>query len=75
MKTVKNQTTGMYYVEYNGQIEKVQLSEIGGVKMLCLLEHPGKEAPIPISSPSFSGCLMDEVVDKFGAGDLVFVTI
>ena len=41
METVKNQTTEVYYVKYNGQIEKAQLSEIGKVKMLCLLEHPG----------------------------------
>ena len=43
MKIVKNQTTNVYYVRYNGQIEKAQLSEIGKVKMLCLLELPGKE--------------------------------
>ena len=75
MKIVKNQTTNVYYVRYNGQIEKAQLAEIGKVKMLCLLEHPSKGAPIPITSPLFSGCSMDEVIDKFGLGDFVIVTI
>lgn len=75
METVKNQKTGVYYVKYNGQIEQVRLFEINNVKMLCLFEHPDKIAPIPIDSPSFGACTIDEVVNKFDAKDLEITNI
>ena len=75
MKIVKNQKTNVYYVRYNGQIEKVRLFEINSIKMFCLFEHPDKLAPIPIDSPSFKECSVNEVVEMFGENNLEIVNV
>ena len=43
MKLVLNQMTNVYYIKYNGQIEKIKLVELDNIKMCCLLDHLEKE--------------------------------